>query len=313
MLNSSGIYSNSSQVSIIGSKTAEYVKLAVALLIIVCFCCFLYFMAVMLNVFFTTSNIRENSRYILFFHMLINDTLYIAFGVLLLLLAIYRVAIPGPICYVLYIIGSSTFRATAYNLATMALERYVAICHPLRHGELCTAQRAKVSIVLMWVVGLIPYATDLIIILASNNKLSSLNVVCTQETMVVNPVQIIIRSQSVIIGFTTVGLIIIFTYVRIILIAQKISSQSSFALKAGKTVLLHAFQLVLCMASLLSNVSEMYPNNYSAFLPLVNFLMYSCVPRFLSPLIYGLRDEVLRKYIRQTVLKSCRTVHVSKS
>ncbi|XP_063806701.1 odorant receptor 131-2-like [Pseudophryne corroboree] len=313
MLNTSGLHSNSSQVSVTNSKN-EFINLILALLIIICFFCLFYFMAVMLNVFLTTSSIRETSRYILFLHMLINDTCYIAFATVLLLAANYRLLIPGPTCYLLFIVGSATFKATAYNLATMALERYVAICHPLRHGGLCTTKGTHVAIALMWVVGSIPYVAEIILILSSHNVISFVPIICSQATVIVNPAQNIIRSQSLMIGFTTVGLIILFTYVRIILVAQKISSQSPTALKAGKTVLLHAFQLCLCLASLLSTLTETYPYNYSHFIPTINFLIYSCIPRFLSPLIYGLRDEVLRKYIRQGVLRTFiwRTGHVSK-
>ncbi|XP_069828972.1 odorant receptor 131-2-like [Dendropsophus ebraccatus] len=295
-MNSSILPSNGSQIT--NSKTIEHIKLALALLIVACFGFFLYFMVVMLSVFFSTPHIRENARYVLFTHMLINDTSYLVLGITLMIMSIYRVPIPGPICYVLVTMGSATFRTTAYNLSAMAIERYVAICHPLHHGRLCTVQRAHWAIAFMWLLTFIPSVVDLSLILSSTTRLSSLNVPCSQEAMVVNPIQNIIKSISRIISLTSVGLIILYTYIKIVLVARKVSSRSSSASQAGRTVILHAFQLLLCMADLLTTLPITYQNQ---FLPLVNFLLYSCVPRFLSPLIYGLRDEMLRSYIKQTV------------
>ncbi|XP_069828990.1 odorant receptor 131-2-like [Dendropsophus ebraccatus] len=297
MPNSSIFQSNGSQIT--SSKTVDNIKLGLTLLIIACFGFFLYFVALILSAFFTTFHIRENARYIFFIHMLINDTSYLVLGIKLLIMSIYHVPMPGPICYVLFTVCAAAFRTTSYNLATMAIERYVAICRPLHHGRLCSAQRAHWAIAFMWFLCFIHFVVDLSFILSSSIRLYSLNVLCSQVTTIVNPIQNITRSISHFIGFISVGLIIFYTYIKIVLVARKVSSQLPSASQAGRTVMLHAFQLLLCMTDLLANLPVSYQDNQ--FLPLVNFLLYSCVPRFLSPLIYGLRDEILRSYIKQTV------------
>lgn len=49
----------------------------------------------------------------------------------------------------------------------MALERYVAVCRPLHHTQLCTAQRAHILIALIWVISLIQPVSDIIVSVSS--------------------------------------------------------------------------------------------------------------------------------------------------
>ncbi|XP_075449585.1 odorant receptor 131-2-like [Ascaphus truei] len=300
MANSTALYSNITRVSVDSSKNAETVKTALIILLVLCFCIFLYFLTIILCVYFTTAHIRENTRYVLFVHMLINDTLYLVLGLTLLVAALYKVYLPVSLCYVLVTIVSISFRVTPYNLAVMALERYVAICYPLRHTELCTTQRSHAAIAVIWTVGLIPNVADLIALSSSvETTFFSLNVICSWASLLKAPVQNTMRSITLILSFTLVGLIIVYTYIRIMLVVQKLGSGKSSAFTAGKTVMLHAFQLLLCMTAFTSHFTEPYLKDYFAFLSVTNFLLFTCLPRFLSPLIYGIRDKVFRKYIKK--------------
>lgn len=61
----------------------------------------------------------------------------------------------------------SSSRNSPLNLAGMALERYIAVCRPLHHVQICTVQRAYALIALIWVVSFIPGLSDVIILLAT--------------------------------------------------------------------------------------------------------------------------------------------------
>ncbi|XP_075053743.1 odorant receptor 131-2-like [Mixophyes fleayi] len=299
-MNSSVFFNNLTQRSISTNRTAEIVRIIFETLIIIFFCLFLYFIWLLLYVFFTTPHVRDNARYVLFIHMLINDTIYLSTGLILLFTSIFVVYLPVPICYVIVTLASATFRITPYNLAAMALERYVAICFPLRHLTLCTSQRSNYVIAIIWTIGLIPNIADFIILSTSTEKtIFSLNLICTRETLTINIVQNTLRSNTLIISLILVGLIIVFTYVRVIFIAKNMNSGSRSASKAGKTVMLHAFQFLLCLMSLTSTFVETHLRNYISFLPVVNFFVFTCLPRCLSPLIYGVRDHVFSKRIGQ--------------
>ncbi|XP_077307072.1 odorant receptor 131-2-like [Lithobates pipiens] len=270
------------------------------LFIISCFCFFIYFILVLLVVYFTTPHVRENARYILFAHMLINDTVHLSLGLFLCLGFGFLLYIPVPICYILVTCATATFRITPYNLAIMALERYVAICFPLKHIVLCTTRRSYFAIAAMWFVGLLPNVADFIVLISSVEvKFFSRNLLCRQQSLLVLPVQNTIQFSTLIGSFILVSLVILFTYIKVMLIARKTGSGKSSASKAGRTLILHAVQLFLCLLSLTSSFSEMYRGDYYYFVIMINFLMFMCLPRLLSPLIYGIRDKVFSKSIKK--------------
>ncbi|OCT93365.1 hypothetical protein XELAEV_18016434mg, partial [Xenopus laevis] len=283
MSNSRGISNNVTEISLATRGSAD----SIVFLTLFCFCCFLYSIVVILRIIYVTPHLRDNARYLLFAHMLVNDTVYLVTGLLLFLGAWYLIYLPVPFCYFTYTVATSTYRVTPYNLAVISF--------PLRHAEFCTVRNTTVAIVVIWTVALIPNLADFITISSSFGKLRPM--VCSQGALSVTPEQNTIRTLTFTINFSLVALIILFTYIKVLLVAGKIGSGKSFAIKASKTVMLHAFQLLLCMTSLLSSITERYPFNTILILTVSTFLLFTCLPRFLSPIIYGLRDEVIRKNV----------------
>ncbi|OCT93364.1 hypothetical protein XELAEV_18016433mg [Xenopus laevis] len=279
------------------ARTVLNVKTGLVVLTLLCFSCFLYTITVILHVFFSSPHLKDNVRYLLFAHMLINDTAYLVSGLFLFLAAIYTLYLPLPACYFVFTVASVTFRVTPYNLAIMSLERYVAICFPLRQGELVTVRKGVAAIGGMWTLGLIPNLADFITFSPFIGMLQP--IVCSQGALTVRPEQGTIRFYTYTLTFTLVALVILFTYYKVLMVARSIGSNKSSALKASKTVMLHAFQLLLYMTSLLSSMVETFPFNFITYLPISSFLLFTCLPRFLCPLIYGLRDEVIRKYVKK--------------
>ncbi|XP_075053738.1 odorant receptor 131-2-like [Mixophyes fleayi] len=279
------------------------------ILILPLFCIFLYFMAVILKAFFTVPHVRENPRYILFIHMLVNDLAFLAISFFLFTTTAYFLYMPLSVCYTIVSFSTCAFRITPYNLAVMSLERYVAICHPLRHAELCTAQRSSAAIAIMWTVGFIPQLADFIAFCSFVDKrVFSIHISCNWALLIADEIQVVIRTITIIISFTIVGLIIAYTYLKVMLVARRIGSETS-ASKAGKTVLLHAFQLILCMLSFTSSYTDRYLTPYFLYMPILNFFLLMCLPRVISPLIYGIRDEVLGKHMTN-VCSSARSLFV---
>ncbi|XP_056415985.1 odorant receptor 131-2-like [Hyla sarda] len=298
MVNTSLLQSNMTQVSLLSNKLLEYTKLTIILLIILGFCFFTCFVTMILKVFFMTPHLRYSSRYVLFVYMLTNDTYFVYLGFYLVISSFYELHIPISLCFFLYSLGNIAYKVTPYSLAAMAVEQYVAICHPLRHAELYTTYRARVTFTMICSLLAGLQVIELFVMVSSITNILDLYIICRTTLLVVNPIQNVLRSINVILCFSSVGLVILVTYIKIMVVAHRISSGLSLASKAGKTVMLHAFQLLLCMASLFSSLTESIDINQVELLSLINFFLFTCVPRFLSPVIYGFRDETLRRHIK---------------
>ncbi|XP_044140361.1 odorant receptor 131-2-like [Bufo gargarizans] len=281
------------------SLVSEHIKIFLYVLVFIFFSLFLFFISLILHIFFSTPSIREHARYILFAHMLINDSLHLVDGLCLLIVAVNAVYIPFPICYVFVSMATVSFRVTPYNLVVMALERYAAICFPLTHVTLCSPRRSKFAIAIIWFLGLLPNIVDCVILSTSvNKKIFSLSIICSRKYVIVSQIQSLLSSIFLFTSLVLAGLIIAFTYIRVMYIAKNMSSNNGSASKAGKTVMLHAVQFLLCLFSLTSSVFEERFRSSFYQLSLVNFLIFVFLPRFLSPIIYGLRDQALCKCMR---------------
>ncbi|XP_056415973.1 odorant receptor 131-2-like [Hyla sarda] len=285
---------------------SDALYLSIISLLLVSFAIFFCFFSIMMTVYFTISHLQEVPRYIFFAHLLINDTIYITLGLVSFFSSAYLIYFPMPISYMIVTISSSAFKVSPYNLAVMSLERYLAICFPLRHSGWCTRQKTILTIVAVWIIGLLPNVVDFIILCFSvQSDYFSVYCLSVRSVFIKNDAQETLRFVVHSLGFSLVGLIIVFTYIKIMLVAIKLNSGKATASKAGKTVMLHAFQLLLCMMSFSYNLIEIYLRKYLYMLPMINFYFFMCLPRFISPLIYGLRDEVFFRYMKRIML--CKT------
>ncbi|KAM3936221.1 odorant receptor 131-2-like [Leptodactylus fuscus] len=291
---------NFTEVNNIAISQLRIVKNTIFSLTLLCYCVFIYFVAIILHVFFTRPHVRENARYILFVHLILNDTVVLLAIIILFPITTYFVYIPVPLCYTLCLLPACSYMVTPYNLATMSLERYIAICYPLRHSEIWTAQRSLLAIGFIWLLGLTPQFLDFIALCISMPRgFFSTSMLCDWQAFQMSKVQEIVRILNGIITFPAVGLVILFTYVKIILVARKSGSGKSSAYKAEKTVLLHALQLILCLMIVVASTTDKYSLNNFFFIPTTNFFFFVIIPRFISPFIYGVRDEVFQKQMKK--------------
>ncbi|XP_058614889.1 odorant receptor 131-2-like [Onychostoma macrolepis] len=243
---------------------------------------------------------HETPRYILFGHMLINDSVLLLVTTIMYAVALCFLPIPRSICTLLVFISYCTFRNAPLTLALMSLERYVAICFPLRHCNIATPKRTGIAIGIIWFFSSINIITDIIFVLTVSPDYLAGIIFCTLEKLFLFKWQLDKYQAFDVLYFVSVAVIIIFTYISIMITARSVSSDKDSAKKALKTVLLHLIQLGLCLTSFLYTSIErtlymMTGSNSSLFINLryLNFLIILILPRCLSPLIYGMRDEAL--------------------
>ncbi|XP_076002367.1 odorant receptor 131-2-like [Genypterus blacodes] len=273
------------------------------------FCVFLFCIGVMLHTFASHRQFLESSRYILFACMLVNDTLQLLCSVLLFLFSIGSVKFAIVFCAPLLFVSVTTFQNTPLILATMSLERYFAIFYPLQPPAAWQSERIWIIILIVWLISCIFPLIDF----SMGKRDAAVNVlttpvICKDRTLNSSQTQMLFKAFRNILFFAVVAIIILFTYMRIVLETRKLRQDRASVSKAMHTVLLHGFQLLLCMMAFTHPIAESLILLNANWLPEdISFFNYFCfilVPRFLSPLIYGLRDKSLRGYFRQTVF-SC--------
>ncbi|CAL8334670.1 unnamed protein product [Boreogadus saida] len=243
------------------------------------FSIFLFCIVLMLYIFASNRHFMDSTRYILFAFMLVNDALVMMFSVLLFLLAMGQLRFPIVFCAPLLFFSTASFLNTPLILATMSLERYVAI--------ICVLPTVDFSI-----AGARP-GVDVL----------STPVYCNSVALNSSPVQNLFKFYMNGLFFGAVAVIVLYTYIRILLETKKMRQDRDSVNKAMHTVLLHGFQLLLCLMAFNNQITErqLLLNAYwsPGELYFFNYFCFILIPRFLSPLIYGWRDKSLRDHMRK--------------
>uniref|UniRef100_A0A8C2HQK9 Odorant receptor, family H, subfamily 133, member 2 n=1 Tax=Cyprinus carpio TaxID=7962 RepID=A0A8C2HQK9_CYPCA len=257
---------------------------------------FLYVNGVMIFTLRKKTVFRETSRYILFGHMLWLDTLHLFMSVVLFVCAISRIFILKNVCIILLAAAQALYQVALLNLALMSLERYVAICFPLRHAKITSYRRTHIAISVVWTMGLIQCLSEMIIFYAIDSTNTVMNLFCSRTTLFRLQIYKKLEIVFTCIFFVLVCFVIIFTYASIAAVAKTAACDKMSAKKANKTVLLHLIQLGLCAASILVGVIQEAIYVYTDYMTSLHvmyfcFVVFLIFPKCLSPLIYGLRDQ----------------------
>ncbi|XP_051788428.1 odorant receptor 131-2-like [Erpetoichthys calabaricus] len=261
---------------------------------------------------------HDSSRYVLYIHMVFNDVFELSVAVIMHIYLQVMPYTPVPVCYFLLILSVSSSYNTPLNLGLMALERYVAICRPFQHAEICTIPRTSCALAVLWVISLLPATSDLIsVFFVEPLSFFNTRVICNGDSFTRAPFLLIKRHCTNIIFFSLVWFTIFFTYAGIFTAARSASiADKSSAKKAYNTVLLHAVQLILGMLIFLGPLTEIFyaelPIESKMDVQYTRLVFINIFPRVLSPLIYGLRDENFRKHIKGHLKCFCKMVHSDK-
>ncbi|XP_066520094.1 odorant receptor 131-2-like [Hoplias malabaricus] len=260
-----------------------------------------YINGVFVFAFFKHPVFYTDPRYILYIHLVINDIIMIFFSVSLYVLNYVLSFFSVTLCSVLLLFATTTSENTPMNLAGMAIERYIAICKPLHHPLLCSVNRTYILIGLIWFLNFVPALADIFISLVNGPiGIYSTSIICHSKSLYGSN-QHLIRFICVnALYLSCVWVTLVFTYVKVLQAAQAATSEKVFARKAQKTILLHGMQLLLCMLAYFAPLVNyfflaLFPKNSSMIL-FSSYLFFNILPRLLSPLIYGIRDQNMLKY-----------------
>ncbi|XP_056462485.1 odorant receptor 131-2-like [Gadus chalcogrammus] len=245
---------------------------------------------------------RVDPRYILFIHLVLNDIIQLSLSGLLIVIWYIFNTINVSFCCLLLVIAICTTLNTPLNLACMAVECYVAVCFPMRYLQICTVKRTYILIGLIWGASAISILPDIfLLVIVEPPSFFHSRVFCTRNTVFRSSIQK--RNTSHIICLVVVWLTLFFTYFNVLFAAKAANADVK---KARNTLLLHGFQLLLCMMTYIMPLLQaallyLFPQHiYESMFALYVFIQV--MPRFLSPIVYGLRDKKFRNYLSRYLM-----------
>ncbi|XP_061902581.1 odorant receptor 131-2-like [Entelurus aequoreus] len=263
---------------------------------------FLFINAVMMLTLRSKRVFRETSRYILLFHLLLADTLQMAISQVLYLMHAYRIILTYPQCGVLIMLTNLTNDISPLVLLVMSLERYVAVCHPLRHASIITVGNTGAAVLSVWTFSFFQVLTMVLLLVQFPfDGLESLKMPeqCSSASIILLPVSDHYRTGYTGFLFGSASLVIVCSYIGVAVAARSASTDGESARKAQKTLLLHLLQLGLTVLSALYNITLMFMARVTSWVTFIRmqsfmFVCFFFMPRCMGSLIYGLRDQNIR-------------------
>ncbi|XP_007444634.1 olfactory receptor 11G2-like [Python bivittatus] len=223
-------------------------------------------------------------------------------------LAVPQGIISFQACFIQFYIFYSLGSTECFFLSTMALDRYLAICHPLRYPTIMSQTNCSKLVAGCWIAGFLVYAAPIILIsrLSFCGPNVSDHFLCDQGILSLAcpplgnaPLILFAMNTFIILGnliFVTIS------YGTIIFTLIKSSCQRSRK-KAFSTISFHLMVVTLFYGSVAGMYVAPSGKGQSRVTKIVT-VFYTTITPFLNPMIYCLRNdqvkEALDRVLRRT-------------
>ncbi|XP_035535512.1 odorant receptor 131-2-like [Morone saxatilis] len=229
----------------------------------------------LITTFFMKEFFYTTMRYILFANTLLSDCLILIVTNFLLIFDYFHLTMQIWLCLIFYILSSVYTFVTPVTLTAMTLERYVAICMPLQHSELCSTHRSLHCILIIHSLSYVPCIVILSVFFASASlSFYKQYKVCSVEMFIFHSWQRHLRSAISLFYFLIMFIAIVFSYVKIMKVAKAASGENK-----KSTVL-------KCLSQYLQNLMLLH---YYFTISEDSFLQSGALQT--TNTIFGLRDE----------------------
>ncbi|CAL8388793.1 olfactory receptor 51L1-like [Gadus morhua] len=278
------------------------------------FCFLLYSVIVFANVIIILVISREKSlhqpMYILILCLCINS-LYGSAGffprfLIDLLSDTHAISLPACFTQIFFIYSYATFELTM--MSAIAYDRYVAVCHPLHYHNKMTANKVITIVAAAYIYP--------VCVLSPSACLSFTTPLCGNNIPKVFCANWLVLKLSCVTTFinNVVGLFlsgtifapllfVAYTYVRILLICRKGTSESR--LKVLQSCLPHIVTFANFAVSMFCDVvlSRFNIEEFSPFAAIVISLEFVVIPPIVNPLMYGIKLQEIKKNILKCYFK----------
>ncbi|XP_030602068.1 odorant receptor 131-2-like [Archocentrus centrarchus] len=279
-------------------------------------CVFLFINGLMLHTLRSKPVFCETACYILLYNLLSADTVQMVLTQLLYLLSVCRITLTYPVCGFLIMITNLTTGISPLTLVVMSLERYVAVCCPLRHAAIITIRNTALAIIIVWAISSLNVSIRVILLLIfSFEDLESLQMkdTCSHTHLLLNPISDHYDKAYTCVLFVSAAVAVTCSYIGVAIAARSASTDKASTHKARNTLLLHLIQLGLSLSSticnpLLTEISKVLDRVTVLRIWSVLYVFMMLLPRCLSPLIYGIRDQTIRAMLMYHLCCRAKTV-----
>uniref|UniRef100_UPI00358F7AB7 olfactory receptor 5AC2-like n=1 Tax=Myxine glutinosa TaxID=7769 RepID=UPI00358F7AB7 len=247
----------------------------------------------------------HNPVYIFLAHLLIMDIVGCTTIMPRLMYSISQsIMITKPACFIQLFFVSFTGAVQSYILSIMAIDRYLAVCHPLRYNVLLTNSRAHKVMLLTVCWSSLLIGIYVVLLIGRTfckypeiHKVSCINMAVAKlscEDFTINSLYGIACTS-----LTTVTLIVVvvFTYTRILYVCLHSGPSSKGNRKALHTCVTHCLVLSLFIFSTvfaLISLRMSSTNYFPQYLQHVSDSLFYLVQPLANPIIYGLRTAEIR-------------------
>ncbi|XP_042329758.1 olfactory receptor 11H6-like [Sceloporus undulatus] len=206
-------------------------------------------------------------------------------------------------CFLQFYIFFSLGNTECFFLSAMALDRYLAICHPLQYPQMMSKDTCYALVAACWIVSFVWYPIPVVLI--SKLSFCGPNII---EHFLCDPGPILALACPPLgnvpficqifmnVLFVCNVLFVLLSYSTIIQSLIKASSRGNYR-KAFSTISFHIMVVILFYGS----VAGMYlipGGERQSELTKAVTLFYTAITPFLNPLIYCLRNEQMREALR---------------